>query len=158
MTERVLSLTGARWLYRTEGDQVRLTPREATILTTIAAKRGDVASTEELMQALFGKRGADNFPRTNNISVHINRIRRKVADLLGKNTKIVLSAHRGYQFAPDWTLRLVNDEGAWVAVQLDAETVEELMDLAVAADDTPEALVRKFVAEGIRKLKAELWD
>jgi len=77
--DRTLFLTEGRYLYRGWYKQphTRLTPCEATILTTIAARQGGIATTEELMQALFGKRGVDEYPPTNNVSVHIWRLRKK---------------------------------------------------------------------------------
>jgi len=70
---------------------------------------------------------------------------------------MILSAHRGYQMAPEWHLRFPDADGAWVSVKVDAEVATDLLDLAMAADECPHDVLRRIVTAGVRKMKGELW-
>lgn len=136
----------------------RLTPCEATCLKTIAGRKGGIATTEELLQSLYGNRGVDDYPGTNNVSVHIYRLRKKIASIAGHDKAPILSARRGYQMALGWSLRLLGGKFVWLSVHLDGELADAILDLACASDVTPNDLLCEFITAGVAEVKERMWS
>jgi DNA-binding response OmpR family regulator len=78
--------TGAARVWRA-GQEIRLTPREYTLLEALAANEGRTLSRELIQERVW----ADDESYSNTVNVHVNALRRKVDD--GHAVKLIHTVH-----------------------------------------------------------------
>jgi DNA-binding response OmpR family regulator len=80
---------------RVRGRHVQLTQRELELLTYLIERRGDVASSDEISHAVWG-RASD----TNTVAVHVRRLREKLGHDAEHGEFIRTIRGAGYRLAP----------------------------------------------------------
>jgi DNA-binding response OmpR family regulator len=80
---------------RVHGRDVQLTQRELELLVFLIKQRGNVASSEEISRAVWG-RSSD----TNTVAVHVKRLREKLGDDPEHGEFIRTIRGAGYRLAP----------------------------------------------------------
>jgi DNA-binding response OmpR family regulator len=77
------------------GEPVSLTPKEFDLLAALLARKGAVASRQELLTEVWRYENADVMTRT--VDVHIGELRRKLEVDPGKPRHIITVRKAGYR-------------------------------------------------------------
>ncbi len=89
---------GAKRVQRSDGEDVRLTPIEWGIVTTLVRNRGRLVTQRQLLQAVWGP---EYGTETEYLRVHLAAIRRKLEPTPSRPRYFVTEAGMGYRF--EWT-------------------------------------------------------
>jgi DNA-binding response OmpR family regulator len=80
-----------------DGENVELTPTEFRLLYTLALDRGRVASRDELLQRIWGRRATH---RDRTVDVCVRRLREKIDARASKHTFVQTRYGVGYSLEP----------------------------------------------------------
>jgi two-component system alkaline phosphatase synthesis response regulator PhoP len=78
-----------------DGEEVSLTAQEYRLLAHLVARRGEVLSRDELLDAVWGY---ESIPSTRTVDVHVAWLRQKIEENPSHPTRIVTMRRRGYRF------------------------------------------------------------
>jgi DNA-binding response OmpR family regulator len=95
-----------RFEARNGGERLEMSRKEYGILRYLAARGGEVATRDELLNAVWG---LDRFPTTRTVDNHIVLLRSKIEDDPGKPKYLITVHGVGYKLQPE-KLRIVEQE------------------------------------------------
>ncbi len=83
-------------LYRGD-EEVQLTAQEYRLLAHLVARRGEILSRDQLLDAVWGY---ESIPTTRTVDVHVAWLRQKIEENPSHPRRIVTIRRRGYRFVP----------------------------------------------------------